>query len=334
MKPLITLTGISGFVGMRIATQALNDGYRVRATLRDLDQANRVQRLIGRQAPVDELSFTEATLTDDKGWAEAMIGADFVIHTASPLILGKVLDESILFAPAVDGTKRVLQAAKKAKVKRIVVTSTALTMAGHITEGIATAKDFTPIDDPRITLYTRSKIAADQVVQEFISSNPDGPEVLSVYPGVIIGPPIDPNEDSESIELFRGIWSGAQPAIPNIPLPMADVRDIAKIHISALTADKMSVSRYIVSFTTEPQYLPDIAKVLRANGNKRAPRLTIPMPVLRILARFNAQLRSLVSSTDGLTLKLDINTTMKDFDWKPISFEQSVIDTASALADS
>ena len=110
-----------------------------------------------------------------------------------------------------------LEAAKKAQVKKIVVTSTALTIAGHISEGMATPADFTPANDPRVTLYTKSKIAAEEVVLNFAAENPSGPEVVTIHPGVIIGPPLDPEEDSESIALFRGIWSGAQPAVPDLP---------------------------------------------------------------------------------------------------------------------
>ena len=331
MSEVITLTGITGFVGMRIAEQALNSGYRVRATVRRLEHGEKVGALISNEAPIGNLEFVSADLLSDAGWDEAMGGADYVIHTASPLILGAVPDDSVLFAPAVDGTKRVLDAAKRAQVKKVVVTSTALTISGHISEGLATPADFTPADDPRVNLYTRSKIAAEEVVLNFSADNPSGPEVVTIHPGVIIGPPLDPEEDSESIALFRGIWSGAQPAIPDLPFPMADVRDVARIHLAAMASKNSSVSRYLVSFTPDPQQFPDIARVLRRHGNKKAPRFRIPLSVLRILARFNPEIRTLVTSADGLSMKLDTSATIKDFGWEPIPFEKSVLDTARAL---
>ena len=125
MSDLVALTGVSGFVGVRIAAEALNDGYRVRATLRNPKQQKSVRAWISHAAPTDNLEFVQADLLADDGWDEAITGADFVIHAASPVILGDVPDESVLFAPAVDGTERVLRAAKKAGVKRVVVTSTA-----------------------------------------------------------------------------------------------------------------------------------------------------------------------------------------------------------------
>ena len=331
MSELITLTGITGFVGMRIAEQALNNGFRVRATVRKLEHGVKVRSLIEKEAATDNLEFVQANLLSDHGWNEALAGADYVIHTASPLILGAVADESVLFGPAVDGTRRVLEAAKKAKVKKIVVTSTALTIAGHVSDRMATPADFTSADDPRVTLYTKSKIAAEEVVLNFSAENPSGPHVVTIHPGVIIGPPLDPAEDSESIALFRGIWSGTQPAVPDLPFPMADVRDVAQIHLAAMTSDDTGTSRYMVSFTTEPQQFPDIARVLRRHGNKKAPRFTIPLFALGLLARFNEEIRTLVKSTDGLSMRLDTSATVTDFSWEPIPFEQSVLDTAGAL---
>ena len=104
MSELIALTGITGFVGMRIAEQALNNGYRVRATVRKREHGEKVRSLIQEEAATDGLEFVEANLLSDYGWEDALAGADYVIHTASPLILGAVPDESVLFAPAVDGT--------------------------------------------------------------------------------------------------------------------------------------------------------------------------------------------------------------------------------------
>jgi len=331
MSALITLTGITGFVGMRIAAQALSDGHHVRATVRKRQQGETVRSLISREAPTDKLAFVQADLLADEGWDEALAGADYVIHTASPVILGDVADEEVLVAPAVEGTKRVLHAAKNANVKRIVVTSTALIVAGHVTEGLAGPADFTPADHPRVNPYTKSKIAAEEVVRNFAAQNPSGPEVVTIHPGLIIGPPLDPEEDSESIALFRGICSGAQPAVPDLAFPVADVRDVARVHLLAMKSENMSISRYLVSFGTEPQQLPDIARILRAHGNTKAPMLIIPRFVLRFLARFNREIRLNLKLSDGLSMRLDIEATKNDFGWQPMAFEASVLDTARAI---
>lgn len=75
MSELIALTGITGFVGMRIAEQALNNGYRVRATVRKHEHGEKVRSLIQKEAATDGLEFAEANLLSDYGWDDALAGS-------------------------------------------------------------------------------------------------------------------------------------------------------------------------------------------------------------------------------------------------------------------
>ena len=85
MSDLVALTGVSGFVGVRIAAEALNDGYRVRATLRNPKQQKSVRAWISHAAPTDNLEFVQADLLADDGWDEAITGVDYVIRLAMKL---------------------------------------------------------------------------------------------------------------------------------------------------------------------------------------------------------------------------------------------------------
>ncbi len=330
-KPLVLVTGTSGFVGMRIAAAALEADYPVRAVVRKSSQEVEIRAALETLGSTEHLQFASADLTADAGWADAMSGCRYVIHAASPLILGDVDDERVLLEPAVDGTRRVLEAAAGAGVERIVVTSTALTVCGHIEEGLAGPTDMTPVDYPGITLYTKSKILAQEEIESFGAAHPNGPSLTTIHPGVIIGPPLRRDEDSESIALFRSILDGDQPAVPDIAFPMADIRDVAELHVAALESGDADRHRYLVSFSEEPQSLADVARLLRADGYTRAPKRRIPMWLLKILARFNSELAGLVDSVKGRSMMLDISTTKSDFSWTPITFEQSVRDTARAL---
>jgi dihydroflavonol-4-reductase len=327
----VLLTGITGFVGLAIASELLTHGFQIRATVRKRDQEQEIRHLLGELATQDNLEFVLADLLSDSGWAEAANGCSYVIHAASPLVLGKIDDENQLIAPAVDGTRRVLDAAKEAGVRRVVLTSTALTVVGHITDRVGGPDDYTPADLPNNTLYTKSKIMAEDVARAFMKANPDGPAITTIHPGVIIGPPLRPDEDSESIALFRGIMNREQPLVPPISFPLADVRDVAKVHVTAMTANDSDNHRYLVSFTEHPQKMIDIADALRANGYSRAPKRVIPWPVLRVVALFNSEIADLVKSVRGRPMQLDTSRTQSDLSWTPIDFEQSVIDTAHAL---
>src|SRR6187401_377544 len=123
---VVLVTGGSGFVGSHVILQLLSAGHVVRTTVRSLTREDSVRAML-REAGVDagaRLSFFAADLTRDDGWAEAVAGCDFVIHVASPIppVAPKTEDE--LIVPARDGVLRVLKAARDAKVKRVVFTST------------------------------------------------------------------------------------------------------------------------------------------------------------------------------------------------------------------
>jgi len=327
----VMVTGISGFVGLAVAAEALSQGFVVRATIRKREQEREIRRLLGDLANEDNLEFASADLLSDSGWDDAVRGCTYVIHAASPLIINKVKDESQLIKPAVEGTRRVLNASGNAGVSRVVVTSTILTVVGHIAEGLGGPDDYTPADWPGNTQYTKSKIMAEDATRAFMSQHPGEPAITTIHPGVIIGPPLRPDEDSESIALFRGVLNREQPVVPPLAFPMADIRDVAKVHVAAMTVPDRDNHRYLVAFSQEPQKIIDIADVLRAHGYSKAPKRQIPWPVLRLLALVNGEIATLVKSVDGLSLKVDTTTTQRDLAWTPIDFEQSVIDTARVL---
>jgi len=123
-RGLILVTGGSGWIAGYCIAQLLNDGWRVRATLRKLARTDEVRATIGKiGADVGGVEFVQAELLSDAGWNEAAAGADYVLHTASPVPAIDPKDDDELVRPARDGTLRVLKAARDAGVKRVVMTS-------------------------------------------------------------------------------------------------------------------------------------------------------------------------------------------------------------------
>ena len=116
------VTGGSGFIGSHCILDLLRAGYRVRTTVRSPEREATVRELLGAEN-AEALSFAVADLTDDAGWADAVSGCDFVLHLASPFPLGPPKHEDDLIVPAREGALRVLAAARDAKVKRVVLTS-------------------------------------------------------------------------------------------------------------------------------------------------------------------------------------------------------------------
>ena len=122
----VLVTGGSGFVGSHVILQLLNAGHVVRTTVRSLKREESVRAMLkdAGAAPGERLSFFAADLERNDGWTEAVAGCDYVMHVASPMPLAAPKTEDEVIVPARDGVLRVLKAARDAKVKRVVLTST------------------------------------------------------------------------------------------------------------------------------------------------------------------------------------------------------------------
>ncbi|MEP6896799.1 MAG: NAD-dependent epimerase/dehydratase family protein, partial [Chloroflexota bacterium] len=175
-KPVL-VTGASGFIAIHCIIQLLEQGYRVRGTLRSMNRENELRATIARFVQADErLAFIQADLLKDDGWTEAVSGCDYVLHIASPFPFEVPEDENELIRPAKEGTLRVLRAAANNGVKRVVLTSSvAAISAGYPREKTHfDEKDWSLSDSPTIGAYPKSKTLAERAAWEFIKNLPPG----------------------------------------------------------------------------------------------------------------------------------------------------------------
>lgn len=122
----VLVTGGSGFIGSHVILQLLAAEHEVRTTVRNLDREPEVRAMLrqgGYAGPAARLTFHQADLESDRGWPEAVAGCDYVLHVASPFPHEVPKHEDDLIKPARYGALRVLRAARDAKVKRVVLTS-------------------------------------------------------------------------------------------------------------------------------------------------------------------------------------------------------------------
>lgn len=323
----VLVTGVTGYLGLHVAKALIERGHQVRGTVRDSAKASMVMNAFATD--FEQMTLVECDLTSDEGWEDAFSDVDALIHVASPFILREPKDEQIYLRPAVEGTQRVMRFAKQAGVKKAVVTSTYLTMAGHLSSGVFGPKSFTPIEDPGINAYIRSKIAAEQALWDFVASSESAMKVNTIHPGAILGPPLSAKGEGTSISTLRDIINGSIPGIPPIRVPMVDVRDAAQAHVAAIESE-FSGKRYVVS-RPEPVSYVEVAKLLKDAGYSKVPGRELPKFMIRALALFSRDLRAMKAFL-GKSVTADISQTVQDLDWSPRPIRDTVLDSAKALS--
>lgn len=323
----VLLTGVTGFLGQHCGAELLRRGYEVVGTTRSVAGAADVVSGISGVAPADRLTLRELDLTEDRGWDEAMAGCSFVLHVASPYVLAAPRDERELIVPAVEGTLRVVAAARRAGVRRLVLTSSIAAITAGRGSGRFGPGDWADVD-ARIGAYARSKALAERAAWDAVAGG--DMELVVINPGEIVGPTLTGRVDGHSLEMIARMMRGEMPVIADVGLGMVDVRDVARLHAAALTAERAAGRRFIAA-TAEPVELSWVAGVLRDLGYPKATPRTVPTPVLRVLSLVSRAARGALPFA-GQRASLDNSATISLLDWAPTPIEASIRDMARSIA--
>jgi len=263
MDELVLVTGGTGFIAQHCIIALANAGYRVRTTVRSLSREAEVRANLktGGAEPGERLSFVVADLSSDEGWAEAAAGCSYAFHGASPTPSGTYANEDEWIKPAVDGNLRVLRAARDAGVKRVVLTSAFGAIgAGHKPLGRPFVEtDWTDLTG-NVAPYQKSKTLAERASWDFIEREGGGLELASVNPTMVLGPALGPDY-SHSIRTIREMLEG-QPGYPKIKTCVVDVRDVADLHLRAMTDPAAKGERFLAT-SGEGLWLAEIAERCR-----------------------------------------------------------------------
>jgi dihydroflavonol-4-reductase len=335
----VLVTGGSGFIGSRCIVQLLEAGHDVRTTVRDLAREPGLRDLLhGAVAFADaRVSVVAADLQQDAGWADAVDGVEFVLHVASPTLRHGPVDQDEMVAAARDGVLRVLRAARDAGVKRVVLTSASgAVVYGHPVESMEhpfTEDDWTDVDAPDVAPYQRSKTLAERAAWEFIAREGRGMELSVVNPTAVIGPLLGV-DDPPSLRTIRGLLTGAMPVCPPFGTGWVDVRDVADLHLRAMTVPAAAGERFI-AISGRSLRVVEVARILRERLGDRAakvPTREIPVAVARLLGVVNPALRAIRPQ-----LGKDFPTTSAKAErllgWRPRPIEDSIAETAESLIE-
>lgn len=297
----VLLTGASGYIGKHIALQLLNQGYEVRASVRNLSKSSEVieavtPHLLDKSNIESRLTFVELDLEKDFGWDAALKGIDVLMHTASPFPIASPKDENDLIRPAVDGTLRALKAAKKNGVKRIILTSSNAAVYGVDLPADKAAYDethWTDVTHPigRVA-YTKSKTLAEKEAWEFIKNQAPEIALTTINPVLVLGAPLDNNFGS-SISVVERIMQGKDPMLPDLRFGIVDVRDVALMHVKAIKTEAATGERILAS--SETYSFVDIAKLIKSIYPKsKAKTALAPTLLIKLLSYFDGEIKSVL----------------------------------------
>ena len=328
----VLVTGVSGFVGQHCAVELLKNGYKVRGSVRNVSKEQEVREGIAKVIDAkSNLEFCELNLLSDQGWDKAMDGCDYVLHVASPFVIAVPKDENEMIKPAVEGTLRALKAAKKAGIKKVVLTSSTVAMAGDKKKNRLTQDSWTNPESDKITAYMKSKTLAEKAAWDFYKNQgtDNKMELTVVNPGPIYGPTLTGNLSGASMSMIKDIITGKVPMLPNAHYVMSDVRDIAKIHVAAMENNESNGKRFIVT-SEKPYSFVGVAALLKENGFEKASPKKAPGLMVKFMSLFNSEMKGMLPFLDA-EVSADISTTKQVFNWEPIPFEKTILETAKSI---
>ena len=329
----VLVTGGSGFIGGWCVIGLLQQGYVVRTTVRDLSREASVRNALGTVVdPGNRLSFHTANLTEDAGWDAAVEGCDYVLHVASPLGVSEPKDPDELIVPAREGARRAVGAAIKAGVKRVVLTSSvAATNKGFGHEDwISDETVWTDLSDRRVSAYARSKTLAERAAWDLIASAGGTTTLATVNPALVLAPVLSA-DFSESVQVVERLLSGRVPGLPRLGFNVVDARDVADLHIRAMTDPKAAGERFVAA--GHFAWMADLAALLRAElgeGAAKVPTRKVPDFVIRLASFFDKDLGAV---TPALGHKHDYSSAKAQtvLGWRPRPLNDTVLETARSL---
>ncbi|MBX9944730.1 MAG: NAD-dependent epimerase/dehydratase family protein [Reyranella sp.] len=334
----VLVTGGSGYIGSWCVIGLLQQGYTVRTTVRSLAREAAVRAAIGTVVdPQDLLTFHAADLVSDAGWDAAMQGCDYLLHVASPIAIAEPRNPDDLIVPAREGTRRAVGAALRAGVKRVVLTSSVAATSPRIglRESASDETQWTDLDDPRVGAYARSKTLAERTAWDLVGAasgaTTTGTTTLAtVNPSVVLGPVLG-RDFSDSVQLVQRLLSGKVPGLPRLGFSFVDVRDVADLHIRAMTAPEAAGQRFIAA--GDFAWMEEVAALLKANlgdAARKVPTRRVPDLVLKLVALFD-------KSVAGVAPRLGERRTFvsakaqRVLGWRPRPLEETVLECARSL---
>jgi dihydroflavonol-4-reductase len=291
---MILVTGASGFVGSAVARQLIEAGEQVRVLVRSTSSRVNVAD--------PKLDIVKGDLRDAASLARALQGVRVLFHVAADYRLWARNDNDII-RTNVDGTRTLMEAAKRSGVERIVYTSSVATLKAR--PGGAPSDETFPLDEKSaVGAYKYSKVVAEHVVEKMVAEQG--------LPAVIVNPstPIGPGDvrPTPTGRIIVEAASGRMPAFVDTGLNLVHVEDVAAGHIAAWKKGRIG-ERYILG--GQDVRLGDMLAEIARRAGRTPPKLRLPRRLIYPIA-YGAEAIAYITgkepfvTTTGLKLAKDL----------------------------
>ncbi|KJS35730.1 MAG: epimerase [Hyphomonas sp. BRH_c22] len=335
MPSTVLVTGGTGFIGGWTIAELLKRGHKVRTTLRNPDKADWLLAQLSREVdPGDRLSFFKADLLSDDGWDAAVEGCDYVLHVAAPVGVDAPRNPDDLIIPTRDGALRVLKAACKANVKRVVLTSAieACRPPLRSPDGVSDESLWTDTKDRGLGPYRIAKTLAERAAWDFMKSQSEPTSLTTILPAAVLGP-VFSDQYPHASQLVQRMLLGKLPALPPVGFCVVDVRDVVDLNIRAMAAPEAAGERFIAA--SDWIWMADLAETLRSElgeSASRVPTRRVPGFALRLMA-LRDRPAQFIAPLLGRKHVFSAAKAQAVLGWRPRSAAETVIDSArSAIA--
>jgi len=338
----VLVTGATGFIAQHCIVQLLEAGYTVRGTARSQNLSDGIASTLSphltptaRQRLETNFKIVLADLMNDDGWDDAVADCRYVLHVASPIPRVPPKNENELIEPAHEGTLRVMRASHRARVERVVITSSlAAVLYGQDRDRIFTENDWSNVNDSRIGAYEKSKTIAERAAWDFMSSlgNEATMSLTTINPGLVMGPVLT-SDWSTSGEIVKKIIDRDFPAIPDINYACVDVRDVAAAHIVAMTTPDAAGKRFLCANGNHS--MRSIAQILKQHLEPRGykiPTGNLPSAVLRLVALWDKTARLALNDL-GVEQNVDTTRIRSTLNWEPRDLREMVTSMADSMIE-
>lgn len=337
----VLVTGANGYLASWLVKRLLERDCEVRGTVRDPADARKTEHLWrAAGAAPGRLSLTAADLLTPGSFDAAMAGCHLVFHTASPFIARGLRDpRRQVIEPVIDGTRNVLDAANRtASVRRVVLTSSVAAVYGDARDLAATdagrfdERCWNTSSTERHQPYSYAKAAAERLAWQ-VSESQDRWDLVTLNPGLVLGPALSPHAGSESVAILRDFASGLyRLGAPALEFGVVDVRDVAEAHLRAGLGSSAAGRHLLVAGTLS---LLEIGRILRdafGSGYPFPPRI-LPTPFVRLLAPLTGVSQAFVSRNVGYPLAFDSGRAERELGMAFRPAGQAVLDHFRQLLD-